>query len=160
MEQYSALDFFRRGGTGVGDGRIRDCGVYTCMFIHNTPRIQSQTNPTQAPAIHVCAGSFISSATSRPPLPFCFWKGFKTFIITTVTTEWRACESGEQLVFFPCSSPHVWHHEAFVFFIHTPTDNATLHSRVWWGRPCCQQLASVFVSWCWGGKVVRIPLLV
>lgn len=71
-----------------------------CVFIHNTPRFHRQTNPTRAPATLVCAGSFISSSITGPRFPLWCWMGFKTLIIAAVTSEWRACESGDQLVFF------------------------------------------------------------
>lgn len=71
-----------------------------------------------------------------------FWICFNTFIITTVSSEGRACETGAQLVFFPQSS---WHHRTFMFSIHTPGDNATLLSWVWRGRPRCHRLANIFV---------------
>lgn len=74
--------------------------IYMCVFIHNTPRFHSQTNPSRAPAMLVCAGNFISSPITGPLFPFCCWMGFKSLIITTVTSERRACESGDQLVFF------------------------------------------------------------
>ena len=88
-----------------------------CVFIHNTPTFHSQTNSTRAPATLVCAGSFISSPITGPLFPLWFWMGFKSFIITTVTSERRACESGDQLVFFllllsTCLTPwslHVFH---------------------------------------------------
>lgn len=76
-------------------------GWCTCVFIHNTPRIHSQTNPSRAPATLVCAGSFISSP-SQDLFPLCFWTGFKSLIIAAVTSERRPRESGDQLVF--CSS--------------------------------------------------------
>lgn len=91
-----------------------------CVFIHNTPRFHSQTNPTRAPATLVCAGSFISSPITGPLFPLWFWMGFKTLIIAAVTSEWRACESGDQLVFFllllsTCLTPWNLH----VFCSHT-----------------------------------------
>ena len=92
--------------------------AYVCVFIHNTPRFHSQTDPTRAPAILVCAGSFISSPITGPLFPLWFWMGFKTLIIAAVTSErresmWKWRPAG---VFFPCSSPHVWHRGAFVVF--------------------------------------------
>lgn len=88
-----------------------------CVFIHNAPRFHSQTNPTRAPATLVCAGSFISSPITGPLFPLWVWMGFKCFIITTVTSECGACESGDQLVFSllllsTCLTPwslHVFH---------------------------------------------------
>lgn len=81
--------------------------MYMGVFIQNMPRFHSQTNPTRAPATLVYAGSFISSPITGPLFPLCCWMAFKTLIIAAVTSEWRACESGDQLVFF--FSPHVWH---------------------------------------------------
>lgn len=98
--------------------RRRGGYAYVCVFIHNTPRFHSQTDPTRAPAILVCAGSFISSPITGPLFPLWFWTGFKTLIIAAVTSErresmWKWRPAG---VFFPCSSPHVWHRGAFVVF--------------------------------------------
>lgn len=70
------------GGASWYEGGVR---VYNmCVFIHNTPRFHSQTNPTRAPATLVCAGSFISSPITGPLLPL--WMGFKSLRITTVTS--------------------------------------------------------------------------
>lgn len=137
------------GYVGCGGGRVR-VYIYVCVFIHNTPRFHSQTSPGQAPATLVYAGSFISSPITGPWFPLWCWTGFKTLIITTVTSERRACESGDQLVgFFPqlLSTCLTSHHRAFVFFIlthshtlahrHADTHNATLHSWVRRGRPGC-----------------------
>lgn len=74
--------------------------MYMCVFTRNMPRFHSLMNPTQAPATLVCAGSFISSAIAGPRLPPGFWTAFKTLIIAAATSEWRACESGDQLVSF------------------------------------------------------------
>lgn len=85
--------------------------MYMCVFTRNMPRFHSQMNPTQAPATLVCAGSFISSAIAGPRFPLGFWTAFKTLIIAGATSEWRACESGDQLVgFFSLSlSPTSFH---------------------------------------------------
>lgn len=69
--------------------RRRGGYAYVCVFIHNTPRFHSQTDPTRAPAILVCAGSFISSPITGPLFPLWFWTGFKTLIIAAVTSERR-----------------------------------------------------------------------
>lgn len=146
----------RRDGVGWCEGSFGVGVLHICVFIHNTPRFHSQMNPTRAPATLVCAGSFISSPITGPLFPLWFWMGFKSLIITTVTSEWRACESGDQLgVSFSYSSPHVWHHGAVMFFIHTPTDNATLRSWFCRGRPRCHWLANVcLIGVC--GQVVQV----
>ena len=76
--------------------------------------------PARAPATLVCAGSFISSPITGPLFPLWSWMGFKSLIIAAVTSERRACESGDQLVFFllllsTCLTPRSLH----VFHSHT-----------------------------------------
>lgn len=59
---------------------------------------------------------------------FPLWKRFKTLRNTTVTSQWRACESGDQLVFFLLLLSKCL---TLVFFIHTPAVNAILRPLVW-----------------------------
>lgn len=83
-----------RGVVGwVGEGVAK-----MCVFIHNRPRYHSQANPNWAPATLVSTESFISSPISGPLFPLGFWIGFKTFTITTVTGEQRACETEDRLI--------------------------------------------------------------
>lgn len=103
--------------------------MYMGVFIQNMPRFHSQTNPTRAPATLVYAGSFISSPITGPLFPLCCWMAFKTLIIAAVTSEWRACESGDQLVFFFFSTCLTLKN-LLVFYSHAPGDLVFIDQRI------------------------------
>lgn len=95
-------------------------GLRVCLY--TTRQDSTARRILRAPATLVCTGSFISSPITGPLFPLLFWMGFRSLIITTVTSDWRACESGDQLVFFllflsACLTPR----SLRVFHSHTGT---------------------------------------
>ncbi len=144
-----------RGGGGGGE-RVY---VYVCVYTQHAKIPQpDEANPGTCNArlrrkFHILP--YHRTSISSLALDV-FQKFYNCCCCKWVESMWKWRPAG---VFFSCYSPHVWHHGAFMFFIHTHTDNATLRSRLWRGRPCCHWLANVFVSSVCVGKWFKLLLL-